>query len=238
MQRKHPVVPLWSGRVPKWKIARLYENDAKGLHDEELIDDVAYTILLRCESMLSVGAAHDGRATCPVCKRIVERSGDRKAVMGCEGCGWTGQWEAYLRSYKGKHLTPGGLEPFCQQYIDRFPTAKTPQEKMLLIDWIIHRFHYEGQAGLLGRPGAVNLIGGTANDVNAFLEALTIGKQNDPRLVQSHQLWRDVWQRNSAEWKGRYQVKRQRAAEVNRRREIKRQLREKVRRGLQSRGEA
>ncbi len=201
-----------------------------GHHDEGLIDDVAYTILLRFESMLVAAAAHDGRATCPVCRRIVEHEWDYKAQMCCAGCGWIGTWEAYWRSYKGKRLKAGGLEVFCQQYIDRFASARTPQDKMLLIDWIIHRFHWEDREGGPGRPGAVNLIGGTASEVNAFLEALTIGKQNDSRFLQSHQSWCGVWQEMSAAWRRKAETKRRRGTEVKHQRDIKRQLRDKVRR--------
>ena len=43
--QERPIAPRWAGRVPKWKIARLYENDATGVLDEELIDDVAYAFL-------------------------------------------------------------------------------------------------------------------------------------------------------------------------------------------------
>lgn len=36
---------VWEPRVPQHKIRRLYENDAAGIIDEALIDDVAYTSL-------------------------------------------------------------------------------------------------------------------------------------------------------------------------------------------------
>ena len=48
---EQPVASHWAPRVPRWKIARLYENDACGLADEALIDDVAYSLLERCRSM-------------------------------------------------------------------------------------------------------------------------------------------------------------------------------------------
>lgn len=41
MPREQRDAPEWVRRVPQWKIARIYEDDARGLHDEELIDDVA-----------------------------------------------------------------------------------------------------------------------------------------------------------------------------------------------------
>ena len=59
--------PRWAGRVAKWKIARLYKNDARGIYDEDLIDDVAYTLLDRCKSIIAVAKARQGRAECPAC---------------------------------------------------------------------------------------------------------------------------------------------------------------------------
>lgn len=205
--QEQPIAPRWAGRVPKWKIARLYENDATGVLDEELIDDVAYTFLARCESMIVAAEAHRGRAACPVCGQLIEHDWDKKAELCCAGCGWTGQWEAYWRSYKGKRLLAGGLEPFCREYIQRLPAAGTAREKMLLIDWLIHRFHWESR-DCPGRPGAVGLIGGRAREVNAFLDALSLGEHNDPRLRQGHEAWRDVQQRRLTETERRLEAKR------------------------------
>ena len=44
----------WGRRVPKWKIRRLYELDARGIVDEELIDDVGVTVFERCRSILTM----------------------------------------------------------------------------------------------------------------------------------------------------------------------------------------
>ena len=35
-------LPAWARRVPQRKIRRLYETDAKGIYDEDLIDEVGY----------------------------------------------------------------------------------------------------------------------------------------------------------------------------------------------------
>jgi hypothetical protein len=49
----------WSPRVPQWKIQRLYESDAQGLLDEELLDDVGITLWLRCRDILTIHEAKD-----------------------------------------------------------------------------------------------------------------------------------------------------------------------------------
>jgi len=218
-----PVAPQWAGRVPRWKIARLYEGDASGLVDEALVDDVAYAFYARCESMVVTAEAHRGRATCPVCSGVVEHNWNKDAVLVCGACGWKGQWGRYWRTYKGKRLKAGGLEPFCREYISRFPSAKSTREKMLLIDWLIHRFHWEGREGLPGRPGAVGLIGGSAHEVDAFLQNLNLAGGISPVSEMEHASWTSIRSRQEAAWK----VKRE---ERGLHRERKRRRKEAVRR--------
>ena len=47
------LLPQWSPRVKKHQIKRLYEDDARGIHDEELLEEVGYTLLCRCESFIA-----------------------------------------------------------------------------------------------------------------------------------------------------------------------------------------
>lgn len=196
--------PRWAGRVPKWKIARLYENDARGIYDEELIDDVAYRLLDRCKSIIAVAEARRGRATCPVCDGVVEHTGERSCALVCELCDWTGSWEAYRSSFKGRHLIAPGLEPFCREYIDRLPAARTPQAKLFRIDWLIHRFHWEGTA-LRGQPGATSLIQGRAQDVNAFLTALSSGARHDEGIGDPRRYWSEAQLEQTSRWRKRAQ---------------------------------
>lgn len=227
VKEKHeqPVAPRWAPRVPRWKIARLYENDARGVPDEELIDDVAYSFFERCQSMVAVAEAHRGRAPCAICGEAVTHDWDKKGVLHCSACDWTGQWEAYWKSYKGKRLKAGGLEPFCQDYIKRYPRTKTPREKVLLINWLIHRFHWEGREGLPGRPGAVGLIGGSAHEVNAFLEALNAGDSSHPEIRESHAAWQLARQACQAEAQRKQEAKQRGVAAKRQRQEAKQKRR-------------
>ncbi len=54
----------WSPRVPQQKIRLLYEKDAKGIIDEELIDDVAFSFFMRCQDIITVTDASQGRVKC------------------------------------------------------------------------------------------------------------------------------------------------------------------------------
>jgi len=199
MTSKKPVAPQWAGRITKSKIAQVYEDDAHGLHDEDLLNDVAYTLFSRCKSMLIVEDARNGRAICPICETIIEHLAKKGTELTCGNCDWTGSWDNYRQSMDGKHLIAPGLQPFCQEYVQRLPLVKTPKEQMYWIDWLIHRVHWEGTA-LPGQPGATCLIQGRAQDVHAFLDALTAGTHRD-QATNLEQLWSTEQQNQIQKWK-------------------------------------
>jgi len=200
MSDPKPDAPRWADRVPKWKIARIYEDDARGIHDKELVDDVAFTLLVRCESMLQAEEARRGRARCPVCEATVEHTAQKGCSLTCENCGWTGLWDAYRKSFDGQHLIAPGLQPFCREYIHHLSSSQTPKAKMYWIDWLIHRCHWEGTA-LPGQPGATSLIEGRAQDVNAFLSALTADTRNPQEMGDPSQYWDAAQQEQIRKWR-------------------------------------
>jgi predicted RNA-binding Zn-ribbon protein involved in translation (DUF1610 family) len=200
MMEKIPPAPRWVKRVSKWKIARVYEDDAAGIHDEDLINDVAFTLLSRCKSMLVVEEARNGRAACPNCETIIDHPAQKGTTMVCTSCGWTGTWNAYRSSMDGKHLIAPGILPFCREYIGQMPKAKTPKERMHWIDWLVHRVHWEGTA-LPGQPGAVCLIQGRAADVNAFLADLTAGTHRQPDAKNLGGLWSQAQKVQIEKWR-------------------------------------
>lgn len=69
----------WEPRVPQHTIRRLYENDAAGIIDEALIDDVAYSLYARCESIITVTRAEHGEVVCPRCGAVIVRRDGSKA---------------------------------------------------------------------------------------------------------------------------------------------------------------
>ncbi len=190
-----PKAPRWAGRVPRWKIARLYESNAAGIWDDALIDDVGMSLWARCRDCLRVTEAHRGRAPCPVCDAAVEHQWERDRALVCARCGWEGNWPDYLASYQDKQLHAGGMEGYFAQYIEQYPKARSARDRMLLIDLLIHRFHreYAGHAAREadpGRPGGVNLIGGRLNRIVKFLDALACGDRTAPELHETKQRWR------------------------------------------------
>ncbi|MGC9523034.1 MAG: hypothetical protein ACP5HG_14265 [Anaerolineae bacterium] len=59
------ILPTWAPRVKPERIRQLYALDAQGIYDDELIADVGYGLLARCQSFIEANEAVDGRARCP-----------------------------------------------------------------------------------------------------------------------------------------------------------------------------
>src|SRR5918999_6102159 len=97
----HSDVPLrWEPRVDPEKIRRLYESDARHILDEELLDEVAFALYARCESVLTVTEVIcRGRMNCPRCARATDVGRRWEDAIRCEACGWETNWEALRRSY-------------------------------------------------------------------------------------------------------------------------------------------
>ncbi|MDP6038304.1 MAG: hypothetical protein QGG64_07130 [Candidatus Latescibacteria bacterium] len=61
------------------KIRQFYETDAKGIYDEDLIDDVGYGLLARCESFIIANRTRSGEVLCPQCNELIQR----EEIMHC-----------------------------------------------------------------------------------------------------------------------------------------------------------
>ncbi len=181
----------WAKKVPQILIRQLYEKDALGIIDEELIDEVGWALYARCESILTVTEAYLRRVKCPCCGNLISRGNDRSEMklIECQKCGWKITWRDYHKTFQRKQLFAANAADIFKDYIQRFQKSKKPQEKMLAIDKLIHEFH----RGLkeYGRPVAVNLIEGKMKDVISFLDKLTYGNDNAAGLDDSHIIWRE-----------------------------------------------
>jgi hypothetical protein len=65
----------------------------------------------------------------------------------------------------------GGMKPFVLEFVQKFPKMKSPSDRLILIDTLIHRFHWESDRGS-GRPGVAGLIEGKWKDIMPFLDKL------------------------------------------------------------------
>ena len=167
----------WESKVPSHHIRRLYETDALGIQDEELVDEVGWALYARCVSILEVTDAVRGRAKCHGCGHTIPHRSGRDEVLSCERCGWQAAWTAYRRSYKGKQLFGGAAVAAFAGFVARYPGARIYPEKMLLIDRLIHVFHWNlihrSDRPQATRPAAANLIEfKRLRDTLAFLDDL------------------------------------------------------------------
>jgi hypothetical protein len=80
----------WASKVPQAKIWALYQSHARGLAEEELIDEVGFLLFERCQSIIMVTERQ--RVVCPRCTRIVCCPGERwsrEQPISCLDCGWS-----------------------------------------------------------------------------------------------------------------------------------------------------
>ena len=206
--RSENQLPAWAYRLKKSEIERLYNSCSNGILDEELIDKVGFGLLARCISMLQVTEAIRGRPVCPQCSAGAEVRDmyTANATALCRHCGWTCHWTAYQKTYQRKGLFAGGMEGFIREFVEKFSSTRSHREKLVLIDTLIHRFHWESATDS-GRPGACSLIEGKMQDIMPFLDRLTYGDSIPADIQQSREEWRRKWSGNPrSKGKGRKQA--------------------------------
>jgi hypothetical protein len=187
---EYPLLPEWAPRLPQNKIHRFYENDAGGIYDEDLIEEVGYGLWRRCQSFVEANDAVRGRAHCPSCGTIVAHTSQKDETLHCSSCGWECSWNEYFHTIQHRQLS--GAEPVIelfQSYIYQFPAATSLHEKVLCIDRLIHGFHWYLQTGKPTRPAAVNLIQGRLQEVIALLDELSLGENNTPGVRENRAEW-------------------------------------------------
>lgn len=167
--------PRWAPKVDPNRIRRLYEQDAKGLPEDQLLDDVGYSLFARCDSMLLVTSANLGHPLCILCRTEMPHSYAKEFVSVCPKCGWTITIGEYGASYKGQTLNGVGALPALRNYVDHFPSAKTYAEKLRLIDALIHSFHGD-LSEEPSRPTAVNVIDADIGTVANLIFTLAYGE--------------------------------------------------------------
>jgi len=94
--------------------------------------------------------------------------------MKCYVCGWKMTWVEYSDSFRKRQLNPGGAVKYFKDFIKSYEQARTPKDKMLAIDRVIHEFHYSlrEMPDQPTRATGVNLINGKLTDIIIFLDEL------------------------------------------------------------------
>lgn len=168
----------WAPRVEPRLIQRLYEAEAAGLADDELVDEVGCALLARCESIRRVTERR-----CPECGAHLERAWERTPrdrPVSCPDCGWTATWRAYHASYKGHRIHGGRAYADFLRFLEAYPTCRTTSARMLAIDRLIHAVH-ESEDRIFTSPAASNLIAAKRREVVALLDGLADGDRSESR---------------------------------------------------------
>ena len=194
-------LPEWAPRVPRALIDELYTNDALGMPDEELLDDVGWRLRARCLGFIQAVGAANGSVTCPACESTIPHQHQPEEILRCTKCGWELPWMAYFKTFQHKQLS--GAQPILatfQEYVQRFPLARTAEEKVLHIDHLLHAFHINMLTNRPTRAAAVNLIEGNYHEVVDFLDRLSYAPKSTSGLLESRREWRSTINRTAAEW--------------------------------------
>ena len=184
----------WAPRIDPRRLRRLYAAETRGLATAALIDDVGVALLLRCESILLVSA---GGVRCPVCEPVRRTEfALRQPSAGTlpqepqrcpqPGCGWSITWQQYHASWTKRRLFGGKAVAAFRTFAVAYPRTAEPRRKLLLIDQLLHSFHWDLEVGAPNRLAANNLIEGSHGQVLALLEELS--GQQPP---EERDRWRD-----------------------------------------------
>ncbi len=188
-------LPTWAPRLSKSEIERLYRSSANGILDEDLIDEVGYGFYARCESMLEVTEIlRTGCPRCPVCKAILpRRNWEPNELLICPACDWKCPAQMYQKTHSRKNFSTGGHDDCLREFMRRFRATQSYGEKLVLIDTLIHYFHWSSEQG---RPLATAFIEGSMKSTMAFLDRLNYGDSVPDAVHRTREEWRRKWAKN------------------------------------------
>lgn len=165
----------WTKKASRGDLLRLYQSDAKGLLDEELLDEVGFTFYARCKQAKEVRELMEkGRILCLQCGEILQAQ-SYTAPMKCQ-CGYTYTYREYRRSCNAVNMPGGRATPVFEDYMKKWLICKTASQKMMAIDWLIHECHVTLMSGAKGRSVCVNLIEGTLGQISDLINKLAYDK--------------------------------------------------------------
>ena len=186
----------WSPRVSLAKIRALYLNEARGTCDDELIAEVGFGLLSRCQSIIEyTEACEEGKVRCKRCAQqgqatVIQRNMNKpSALLRCPVCGWQVRWRVYRAESENAdgQLYAGHARAAFTRYAAVYPQCRTREEKILAIDRLIHEFHWilvkEDQPARANKPAGVNLLRGNIRQVLTLLNELAYGENMPSELL-------------------------------------------------------
>jgi len=178
----------WAERLPRGIVRRLYESDAKNVQNDDLADEVGYGLYARAKDLIEINRTHEtGMIHCRSCGSEIHKSADD--MYNC-ACGWSVSQKEYHISYKGKQFISISAAQFAVEFMRRWELAiDSYADKMMAIDYLIHRFHDEFTERTT-RPAAINFIEGKPGDIVDLI--LELAYSNDKVMYrQQMNCWLD-----------------------------------------------
>ena len=185
----------WAPKLRPDKLVRLYESDAAGTLDEELLDDVAWTLYCRVRDVIRVSSS---RVVCSRCRTefaVRWRGEDPEITSSCPACGWTTTAGEYHRSWEHRDLN-GRCADFSL-YVERLPHTRSPQERTLLVDRLVHALHVASVDGAIANVAARSFLEGDRPAIAALLDRLA-SSPSSTTGTEARERWRATQQRSLA----------------------------------------
>jgi hypothetical protein len=168
----------WTSKINPYKLVSLYQKYMENQADVADVDNVGIWLLLRVKDILLISEC---KCVCPECNDEFKVQNE---ITNCpnSNCQFSITREQYHTSWQHKDLWCGKALPSFTLYFQRYPCAKDINEKMILIDTLIHSFHIDLKLNLPNRSAGNNLIEGSLKQVVEILDNLS-GIQPDNDLV-------------------------------------------------------
>ena len=186
----------WSKKVFRSDLYKLYQGEAKGMIDEELLDDIGLTFYLRCKQAKEVRECMDkGQIICLHCGTVLMggrvspsgsvlvKNADNYTPINC-GCGYSYTYREYRRNCNSVNMPGGRATPIFANFMQKWPVYKDARDKMLLIDWLVHECHVTLMSGAKGRSVCVNLIEGSLKQISDLINKLAYGNNEQEAVTQ------------------------------------------------------
>lgn len=161
----------WPAKVSRRKLEQLYISEARGLLDEDLLDDVGFSFFARCDQALKIRELMDkGQLICHNCGALLSAKSYTDPIE-C-ACGYSYTYREYRRSCNSASMPGGRATPIFKAFADGWQRCSDAKSKMLLIDRLVHECHVTLMSGEKGRSVCMNLIEGTTAQLSEMLERL------------------------------------------------------------------
>jgi hypothetical protein len=163
----------WAPMLPTPKLVRLYETDAAGRLDDDLLDDVGWRIWERLTDVIRVTS---GRVRCPICGtelQVRAEGRDPDTPVACPNADWSVTTRDWHRSWAHRNLN--GNCPEFARFVDAWPNARSRRARMLRIDAVVHSLHVASRDDLPGNFAARNFLEGSRPKIVALLDELATG---------------------------------------------------------------